>query len=497
MTPDDKLTRNTFSGFIYLLSASGIQVFLKIGVLTVLARLVSPKDFGLAGIAIIIIEFSKLFTQMGVGPAIVQRKDLEDRHLTTGYTVSLCMGVLFAGVLLLGANTLEVFFRMEGLAPVLKAVSIVFFVDSTTLIGQAQMQRNMKFKALAALDVISYAVGYGVVGIVLGYFGMGVWALVVANISQAVLYAALVMFVQPFSKRPGFDLNAFKELIHFGGGHTIARIGNYLAIQGDNLVVGRTLGAASLGIYGRAYQFMVMPSSLFGNTLDKVLFPAMSKVQDDKPKLIKAYLTGTSLIALIAIPISVLFVFLAPEIILTLLGPQWTEVINPFRILACSLLFRMSYKMSDSLARATGAVYRRAWRQMLYAGAVFVSSYIGHFWGLNGVAWGVALTLVGNFLMMSQLSINLIGSTWLDLLKAHTHGVLLGITTGVFSYLIVTISRQFTGLYVTLLGTGLGVIILLFFVIWLFPTFFIRHDHKALVEKLILKRFKKISVQVV
>ncbi|GEO08175.1 lipopolysaccharide biosynthesis protein [Segetibacter aerophilus] len=493
----DKLARSTFSGFIYLLSASGIQVFLKIGVLAILARIISPRDFGLAGIAIIIVEFSKLFTQMGVGPAIVQRKELEDRHLTTGFTLSLCMGVLFAGFLFLAASTLEVFFRMEGLAPVLQAISVVFFVDSTTLIGQAQLQRNMKFKLLAALEVMSYAIGYGAVGISLGYLGMGVWALVIANISQAVLYAALVMIVQPFSKRPGFNYNAFKELIHFGAGHTLARIGNYLAIQGDNLVVGRTLGAASLGIYGRAYQFMVMPSSLFGNTLDKVLFPAMSKVQDDKQKLVKAYLTGTSLIALIAIPISVLFVFLAPEIILSLLGPQWKEVIDPFRILACSLLFRMSYKMSDSLARATGAVYKRAWRQLLYAGAVFLSSYIGHFWGLNGVAWGVALTLVGNFFMMSQLSNKLIGSTWLDLAKAHTHGVLLGITTGVFSYFIVNISRQFNAFYITLLCTGIGVIVLLCLVIWAFPSFFIRNDHKALVEKLILKRFKKISLEVI
>src|SRR5438045_7492786 len=98
---------------------------------------------------------------------------------------------------------------------------------------------------------------------------------------------------------------------------------------------------------------MVMPSSLFGNALDRTLFPAMAKVQDDKQRLIKAYLAGTSLIALVAMPISVLFVFMAPEIISILLGKNWLAVILPFRILACSLLFRMSYKMSDSIARAT------------------------------------------------------------------------------------------------------------------------------------------------
>ncbi|HUR12525.1 MAG TPA: lipopolysaccharide biosynthesis protein, partial [Flavitalea sp.] len=422
--------------------------------------------------------------------------ELKHEHLTNGFTLSLLMGAFFAGLLMILAPVMEFFFHMPGLVPVLRAIAIVFFVDSITIIGQGLLQRNMKFKILAIVEVASYAIGYGAVGITLGYYGFGIWALVIANISQAFLQAVLIMIVQPFPKRIAFQLKTMKHLLHFGGGFTIARIGNFLAVQGDNLVVGKTLGAAALGLYGRAYQFMVMPSTLFGHALDRTLFPAMARIQDDKQRLIKAYLTGSGLIALIAIPISMLFILLAPEIILLFLGKNWEGVIMPFRILACSLLFRMSYKMSDSLARATGAVYRRAWRQLIYAASVFIGSYIGHFWGISGVACGVAVSLLINFILMAELSIQLTGTGWKDILKSQWHGMLLGIITGVVTYLLATFFRQFSNSYILIIsGTFLGVCVVLFLFIWIYPQRFIRDDQKALFQTLILKRFKKQLTQ--
>ncbi len=497
MTQDSKLlTDRTLFGFLWIMTGSGIQVVLKIGVLAVLARLLSPQEFGLVGMAVIVVELSKMLTQMGIGPAIVQRKEIEKRHLTTGFTISLFMGLFFAGLIVLLAPFMESFFRMKGLAPILRAISLVFLVDSLTLIGHALMQRNMKLKVMAAIEVISYAIGYGALGIILGYLGWGVWALVVAHLAQAVLHAILLVCIQPFSKKPGFELQAFKELIHFGGGMTIGRLANYLANQGDNLVVGRMLGAAALGIYGRAYQFMVMPAGLFGTALDKALFPAMAKVQDDKQRLSKAYLTGVSVIALISIPVSALLVLLAPEIVSVLLGDKWTAVIFPFQILAFSLLFRMSYKMSDSLARATGAVYKRAWRQVLYAFMVISGSYIGQFWGLPGVAAGVAVALVTNFLMMGHLSLKLTSSSWLDMLKAHQHGFILGAVTAVLGYTLVTFCRAYIGTPILiLLITSIGIITLLFPAAWFFPDLFIRADQKKLLSKPLAKRFKKLNTQ--
>jgi PST family polysaccharide transporter len=496
LNPEKDITERALSGFVWMITGSGIQVILKITVLGVLSRLISPDDFGLISIAIIAVEFSKMFTHMGVGPAIVQRKILEDRHINTGFTLSLLTGLLFAVALILCAPALSRFFHMDKLIPILKTTALIFLVDSFTLIGQALMQRNMKFKLITTIEFISYAVGYGGVGILLGYFGWGVWALVMANLSQAFLNALIVNILQPFSKKLGFEYKAFKELLLFGGGMTLARIANYLAVQGDNLVVGRMMGAGALGIYGRAYQFMAMPAGLFGNSLDRVLFPAMAKIQDNKTKLGKAYLTGTSLIALISISVSIQLIFLAPEIIQFLLGSKWNAVVLPFQVLACSLVFRMNYKMSDSLARATGAVYRRAWRQLIYALLVIAGSYFGHFFGLYGVAVGVAFALVMNFLLMSHLSIQLTEINWFDIIKAHWNGIKLGVVTGISTYLLVMICRNYlNSTMLTIIFTVGGSLAFVGFIIWQVPTYFIRNDEMILLKKPVFKRFKKMNLQ--
>jgi O-antigen/teichoic acid export membrane protein len=496
MTQEKDLTKRTFSGFLWMITGTGIHAVLKIAVLAILARIVSPVEFGLMGMAMIAVEFSKMFIQMGVGPAIVQRKELEDRHLTTGFTLSLMMGISFSAALALSAPLLADFFRMEGLTSVIRVISLIFLVDSFTLIGQALMQRHMKYKRIAIIEVISFAIGYGAIAIITGYIGWGVWALVAAQLSQAVLQAVLVIIVQPFSIRPGFEMRAGKELLHFGGGFTIAKIGNYIALQGDNLVIGRMLGASALGIYGRAYQFMVMPALLFGNAFDKALFPAMAKVQDEKHRLQRAFLTGLSIIALIAIPLSVVLVLLAPEIVMVVLGPAWTGVILPFQILACGLLFRVSYKISDTLARATGSVYKRAWRQLVYAAVVVGGSYIGQFWGLYGVACGVAVALLVNFLLMTHLSMQLTDSNWSDILKAHWHGIFLGIVTGFISYTVLALCRLYVvSHFWTLTLTLTGIVALLLPAVWCFPRLFIRDEQSELFSKLIAKRPKKIQPQ--
>jgi PST family polysaccharide transporter len=485
------LTERTFLGFMWMILGSGIQVALKIVILAVLARLVSPREFGIMGIAIIVMEFSKMFAHMGVGPAIVQRKELEHRHLTTGFTFSFFMGILFATILILIAPHLAAFFRMNELIQVLRVISLIFLIDSFTLIAQALLQRRMKFKIIASIEITSYTFGYGAVGIILAYSGFGVWALVGARLSQVALSTLLLVIAQPFPKKPGFEVNAFKELIFFGGGMTIAMSANFLANQGDKLVIGRILGAGALGIYGRAYQFMAMPASTFGNALDKAFFPAMAKVQEDQQKLAKAYLTGVSLIAIVALPLSLAIIILAPEIILVLLGPTWVEVIPPLQILAGILLFRMSCKMSASLARGTGAVYRRAWRQIVYAVLVLTGSYVGQFWGIQGVAFGVAVALIINFLMMAHLSLQLTNLSWLDVLIAHRNGIVIGLIVGIASYALTFLCRIYMiPDYLTLIIAGFGASISLLLTFIYSPRLIISEGIRDLYERLVIKRFK-------
>jgi O-antigen/teichoic acid export membrane protein len=417
------------TGILWTASGKGARSALQVLVLVVLARLVSPTDFGVVSAAMVVIGFSSIFAQLGFGPAIVQRPSIEPRHERCAFAVSVYLGLLLGAVTWASAPLVARFFRMPTLEPVLRALAWVFPLKGLGVVSVSLIQREMKFGLLATREVASFAVGYGAIGVGLAYQGWGVWALVAANLAQTALSTATLLVARPPVVALRTDRETFRELAWFGGGFTVARVANSLAVQGDNMVVGRWLGAAALGIYGRAYQLMAVPASAIGDVLDVVLFPAMASVQGDAARLAKAYRRGISLIALLILPASVGLFVLAPELVDVLLGPRWKGVVVPLQILSLGMLFRTSYKMSDSLSRATGTVYRRAWRQVLYAVLVVGGSLVGQRWGVAGVAAGVLAAVAVNFIAMAQLSLAVAGLTWGALLRAHLPAAALAAST--------------------------------------------------------------------
>jgi PST family polysaccharide transporter len=146
--------------------------------------------------------------------------------------------------------------------------------------------------------------------------------------------------------------------------------------------------------------------------LDKVLFPTMSQVQHDLRRLASAYLQGTGILVLLTLPTGVVAAVLAPELVTVVFGPRWEALVPPFQVLALGMMFRTSSRMSDSISRATGRVYRRAWRQALFAVLVFLGAWIGQRWGITGVAFGVLGALFANYLLMAHLSLTVANISW-------------------------------------------------------------------------------------
>ncbi len=419
------LTHKTMVGLLWMFSGTGALGLLQFFVLLVLARLLTPADFGVVSAALLVVNFSTIFSQLGVGPAIVQRPNLTSDHLRTGFTVTLLFSLGFALLIFVGAPAIARFFQMPSLPDVLRTLSLLFPLTGPSVVAQVLMQRELRFRRLATIEVVSHLFGYSLVGITLALLGMGVWALVAASLTKAGVQSALLLINQPFPKRLQLNRQAFGELMFFGGGFTLGRVLNYLALQGDYLVVGRALGPAALGIYSRAYELMVTPASLFGRVLDTVLFSAMAKVQTEAERLGNAYRRGLYVVGLFALPSGMAAVVLAPELIVSLLGPKWLAVVAPLQILALGMFFRTSYKVSESVVRASGAVYQRAWRQGVYALAVVGGSALGARWGLSGVAWGVLFAITVNFLLMTQLGLRLAKMSWRTFWMVHLPSLLL------------------------------------------------------------------------
>jgi len=258
----------------------------------------------------------------------------------------------------------------------------------------------------------------------LAWWGYGVWALVAANVAQVTLRTIGMYVATMHPIRPSLNLRASRDLLSYGFGHSLAQVGALLSQQGDNLVVGRWLGPAALGIYGRAYNLMVMPASVFGRIVNRVLFPVMAQVQDEPERLAGAYERVLAVVALMSLPVGAFLWVVAPEFIPVLLGPGWTAVVLPFRLFTISLLFRMSSKISDACTKAAGAVYSRALVQGAYALLVLVGAFIGQRRGVGGVAVAVSIAMGFNWLAMAALSRSVTGLSWARFVRAQVPGAL-------------------------------------------------------------------------
>jgi O-antigen/teichoic acid export membrane protein len=408
-------------------SGTGVQAVAQLLVLMALGRLLTPAEFGLMGAAMVVIALSQIVSQIGVGPAIIQRRELRPTHIRVAVTLSCTLGLLLGIGVWFGAPVIARFYRMPEVEPVLRGVALLFPLDGLSTVSRSLLTRELRFRLFIALEVGSYILGYAFVGVILAWLGYGVWALVMAYVSQATLRAIAMQVATRHSLRPSFDLEAARDLLSFGFGHSIAQIGTVLSQQADNMVVGRWLGPAALGIYGRACTLMIMPATAFGKIVNRVLFPVMSQVQDERERLANGYERALAIVALVSLPISAFLWVVAPEFIPLVLGPAWTPVVVPFRMFTVSLLFRMSSKISDATTKAAGEVNIRAMLQVAFAAMVVVAALIGQRWGVGGVAFAVSIAMCINWLSMAQLGRSVTGLSWARFAGAHAPAALLAL----------------------------------------------------------------------
>ena len=425
--PGRDVGRRTVAGLGWMFLSGGGQVVLQVLVLAVLARHVSPAEFGFASAGLVVVALTAVFTEAGVGPALVQRPLVTTRHVRTAYTFQVTVAITLWAVLALGANAVAGIFAMPRVADVIPLLTFGLVLQALTL-GDFLLQREMAFRPIALVEFLSWTVGYGGVSIVLALWGAGVWAIVFGHLAQALIRTVLFWVVRPHPVRPLVDPRALRDILGFGGGYTLGWWANFIARQGDNFVVGRWLGASSLGLYTRAYSLMRQPATLFGRVVGRVLFPAMAAVQDDLPRLRRTYVLSVMAVGLVVLPFTMVVAVLSTEVIVVLLGERWLGVRAAFSIMVFGMLFRTSYKLSDALTTATGHVYQRAGRQALYAVMIVGGAFVGQRWGIEGVSAAILVALAANFLLMARLVLRVTGGAWSEFLRAHVPGTLLAAT---------------------------------------------------------------------
>ena len=412
MSAGGTLTDRTTRAAQWRLVGSAVDAVCQLGVGVLLARLLDPSDFGVMALGFVVLSLVRPFGDLGMAGAVVQRRNLTERHVRVAFTFSVLLGAAVAVAIALAAPLAAVAMKQAPVTPVLRWLSLGFALQGPSVVSEALMRRRLDFRRRFFVNTGSYLVGYGLISVALALSGFGVWSLVYGGLAQTLLSTVLTMAVARHPLRPLLAQPELGELLSFGVGASLSNVVNILARNGDNFVVGRWLGPASLGLYNRAYQLMNLPFTYTATALSSVLFPAMSEVQNEAVRLRRAYLLLTRLVAVVSAAAMGTLAIVAPHLIVCLFGPNWTGTIAPLQVFCVAGYFRALYHISGIVAQSAGRIYGDLRNQIIYALLVLIGAYVGTRFGLVGAAVGVSLAIGYMFVATGRLALSATATAW-------------------------------------------------------------------------------------
>jgi len=410
------LAKKTAGGIVWTGSSTFVNTAINFVILAVLARILSPSDFGLMGMLMVVINFVILFSDFGLSTAIVQQKELNDENLSTIFFLSIGIGMLLCLICFICSGLMSQVFHEADLSYLLKIASISFIITAFGQTFKAVLQKEMNFKALFKVDVISSIV-YGVVSIALAFKGFGVLSLVYGLLMRQLANTFFSYTYNSFTPRFLFNIESIGSLLRFGIYVFGERIVNYFNRNLDYIVIGRILGAEALGYYTLAYNLMLVPISRIAAAVMQVVFPALSIIQEDNERMRKGYLKVIRYIALVTFPIMAMLFAVATEFISIVYGPKWIPTVLVLQIL-CFV------GALQSIGTTVGSVlYAKGRSDIGFKWNCFVvccytaAFLVGVKWGIVGVASMYALFGIILMPIIQTITNNLMNLRWKEFAK--------------------------------------------------------------------------------
>lgn len=397
----------------------------------VLARLLMPEEFGTIAIAMVIISFIALLCNMGIGPAIIQRKDLDHHELDTIFTFSCLVGTCFALIMIGISWPVSKYYGIDTLRPICQILSINVFFSAANMVPNALMARNKRFKQIAQRTLILQIVS-GIIAIIFALKGFGVYSLLVSPLLTSTGIFIYNRRYYRVSLTVKFSLTPIKKIFSYSSYQFLFQFVNYWAVNIDKLLTGKLLSISQLGYYQKSYQLIQLPLNNVSSVINPVLQPTLSDLQNDKISLFEKYAKIVRFIAIIACPLSAMLVFCGKEIIQIFYGPNWDNSIPSFQILAFSLPFKMVLASTGSFFQSSNETKRLFIVGLIGAIATISAVVVGSLLGrtIEYVALGLTIASVINF-MVTYFFIHII-------LKNISFGSILSIFTGPYLSGIIT-----------------------------------------------------------
>ena len=319
----------------------------------ILARLLSPSDFGLIGMLAIFVAISNVFIEGGLAKALIQRKDCQDIDFSTAFVANVGMSLMIYVVLFLTAPLIADFYDEPILTDITRILSLNFVLGSFNIVQRAKLMANVDFKSLAQINVISTIVS-GIIGIAMAFYGWGVWSLVGQTLCSTIVLLLLFPFYSKWRPSIKFSPNSFRQL--FGFGSKLMATGVYSVILNNisTICIGRFYKSNQLGFYTRASQFSEIISSTMFDVLGNVTFPVLSHLQDDREKLVSVYRKSLFITSMLIFPMMILCALLSRPMVIILLTEKWLPCVVLMQWLFLARMFTPLSAINMNILNAVG-----------------------------------------------------------------------------------------------------------------------------------------------
>lgn len=368
------LARQASEGVAWTGAGKTVVQLVGVVVTLALARLLTPADFGLVGMVVVVTGFLAVFGEMGFATALVQRDEVGERHSSSVFWLNLLVGVALAALLYAAAPWIARFYAAPKVLWVVRVLAVEFVLAPLSMVQHAMLSRQMQFRTLALAEMagvlLSSAVAMG-----MALAGLGVWALVGRTLASTIGEVLAMWALSRWRPSWVFDRAALRELFGYSANLFGFSTVNYWAGQIDDLLIGRFFGAGQLGLYGRAYSTMMMPVTEVGGVLARVMFPTFSKLQHDPAQTKQIYLKLVAVIGFVTFPVMFGLAVLAKPFILVLYGDQW---VGAATVLSIYCLVGASHAIGSTVSWIYKSQGRTDWmfRWGLVASAVTIGAIV-------------------------------------------------------------------------------------------------------------------------
>ena len=375
------------------------KTLMTLAVLAVLARLLTPHEFGLVGITWIVADLARRLGETSIGHALVQQRELQKRHLDLALTLSLAIGIVTAAATWLMAPSLGSLFKAPALPQYLQLSCLAFVVASFNVVPSHWLRREFRFKQLRLADLLAYAVGYGALATSLAFLGFGAWALVAGELARVLTHTAVVAMLAP-TGRLRFAFREAGELVSRSTGYMLLQGLDFTIRNAPYVAVGRWLGFASLGHYNRAERLASLLPQYVEQGVFEVAFAAVSRRQQQPEHLGLVYAHSMEAFALASTPISAFLFVAAPELVAIVFGSQWAATVPVLEILALCIPLQVCTSLSSATLRGLGALSRETAYLGVHALLLLPVAWFCTRWGVSGVAIAVLVAQAAACLLM-------------------------------------------------------------------------------------------------